>query len=139
MASTMSTLGAAIFAIPLARAAEARGRRISLTLGATAALAGVIVATVAAGVGSFPLLLVGLALAGAANAANLQARFAATDLSLPDHRARHLSVVVWSTTIGAVAGPNLVDPGEWLGNLLRSEERRVGEGGQGGGRRSGRQ
>src|SRR5690606_16824092 len=52
------------------------------------------------------------------NAANLQARFAATDLSLPDHRARHLSVVVWSTTIGAVAGPNLVDPGEWLGSLL---------------------
>lgn len=118
MASTMSTLGAALFAIPLARAAEARGRRISLTVGATAALTGVIVATVAAGVGSFPLLLVGLALAGAASAANLQARFAATDLSLPNHRARHLSVVVWSTTIGAVAGPNLVEPGEWLGGLL---------------------
>lgn len=118
MASTMSTLGAAIFAIPLARAAEARGRRISLTLGATAALTGVVIATIAAGVGSFPLLLVGLALAGAASAANLQARFAATDLSAPDHRARHLSVVVWSTTIGAVAGPNLVEPGEWLGGML---------------------
>lgn len=118
MASTMSTLGAAVFAIPLARAAEARGRRISLTLGAAAALVGVLAATVAAGIGSFPLLLVGLALAGAASAVNLQARFAATDLSQPDHRARHLSVVVWSTTIGAVAGPNLVEPGEWLGGLL---------------------
>ncbi|HRP99400.1 MAG TPA: MFS transporter, partial [Terrimesophilobacter sp.] len=55
MASTMSTLGAALFAIPMARAAEARGRRISLTLGASSALAGVLVATLAAGVGSFPL------------------------------------------------------------------------------------
>lgn len=114
----MSTLGAAIFAIPLARAAAARGRRISLTMGATVALVGVLLATVAAGIMSFPLLLIGLALAGAASAANLQARFAATDLSQPDHRARHLSVVVWSTTIGAVTGPNLIEPGEWLGNML---------------------
>src|SRR5690606_20376556 len=82
------------------------------------ALVGVVTATAAAGFGSFPLLLVGLALTGAASAANLQARFAATDLSLPDHRARHLSIVVWSTTVGAVAGPNLVEPGEWLGGLL---------------------
>ncbi|HRQ00506.1 MAG TPA: MFS transporter [Terrimesophilobacter sp.] len=122
MAATMSTLGAALFAIPMARAAEARGRRISLTLGASSALTGVLVATLAAGVGSFPLLLVGLALAGAASAANLQARFAATDLSLPDHRARHLSLVVWSTTVGAVAGPNLVEPGEWLGAQLGMPE-----------------
>lgn len=87
-------------------------------MGATAALAGVLLATFAAGIVSFPLLLIGLALAGASSAANLQARFAATDLSQPDRRARHLSVVVWSTTVGAVAGPNLVEPGEWLGGML---------------------
>jgi predicted MFS family arabinose efflux permease len=29
-----------------------------------------------------------------------------------------LSLVVWSTTIGAVSGPNLITPGEWLGSLL---------------------
>lgn len=118
MAATMSTLGAAIFAIPLARTAQARGRRISLTTGSLAALAGVTVATIAAALHAFPLLLVGLALAGAASATNLQARFAATDLAEPHHRARHLSIVVWSTTIGAVAGPNLVEPGEWLGQQL---------------------
>ncbi|MBX3094326.1 MAG: MFS transporter [Cryobacterium sp.] len=118
MAATMSTLGAAVFAIPMARAANRRGRRISLTTGAVAALTGVLLATFAAAILSFPLLLVGLALAGAASAANLQARFAATDLSAPDHRARHLSIVMWSTTIGAVAGPNLVEPGEWLGRAL---------------------
>lgn len=118
MAATMSTLGAALFAIPMARAANARGRRISLTIGALAALAGVLLATFAASILSFPLLLVGLALAGAASAANLQARFAATDLSPSDRRARHLSIVMWSTTIGAVAGPNLIEPGEWLGRAL---------------------
>jgi MFS family permease len=40
----------------------------------------------------------------------LQARYAATDLAEPHHRARALSLVVWATTIGAVAGPNLADP-----------------------------
>jgi MFS family permease len=60
-------------------------------------------------------LLVGLTLTGAGSATNLQARFAATDLAQPRHRARHLSLVVWSTTIGAVLGPNLIEPGELIG------------------------
>ena len=48
--------------------------------------------------------------AGAASAAGLQARFAATDLAVDKHRARDLSTVVWATTVGAVVGPNLADP-----------------------------
>ena len=32
---------------------------------------------------------------------------AATDLATPDRRARALSLVVWATTVGAVAGPNI--------------------------------
>jgi MFS family permease len=118
MAATMSTLGAALLAVPLARAAAARGRRVALAGGALLGAFGATFATGAAALGSFPLLLVALALAGASSATNLQARFAATDLAEPTHRARDLSVVVWSTTAGAVLGPNLIEPGEAIGALI---------------------
>ena len=118
MAATMSTLGAALIAVPLARAAQARGRRVALSIGSIVAALGAVLATVAAALGSFPLLLVGLAFAGAGSATNLQARFAATDLAVPLHRARQLSLVVWSTTIGAVLGPNLIEPGESIGAAI---------------------
>ncbi|TBN56061.1 MFS transporter [Glaciihabitans arcticus] len=118
MASTMSTLGAALAAIPLARLAQRSGRRLSLSTGAALAAVGATLTVLAAAVPSLPLLFVGIAFIGMGNAANLQARFAATDLAAPEHRGRDLSVVVWSTTIGAVVGPNLLEPGEALGFAL---------------------
>jgi MFS family permease len=118
MAATMSTLGAAIAAIPLARIAQARGRRPALMTGATLAGIGAIITVLAPMLNVLPLLFVGIALIGMGNAANLQARFAATDLATPNRRGRDLSLVVWSTTIGAVLGPNLLAPGEALGATL---------------------
>ncbi|WP_346960876.1 MFS transporter [uncultured Arthrobacter sp.] len=117
-AATMSTLGAALAAIPLARLALARGRRVSLSTGALIAGAGAVIAISSAALAVFPLLLLGLMLLGSGSAVNLQARFAATDLARPGSRARDLSVVVWSTTIGAVLGPNLFSPGETVGAAL---------------------
>ena len=110
-AATLTTLGSAAAAIPLARLAAARGRRPALTLGALAAAAGSVVAVVAAGIHAFPLLLLGFALLGVGSAVGLQARFAATDAALPERRGRDLSIVVWSTTVGAIVGPNLFGPG----------------------------
>ena len=52
------------------------------------------------------------------NAGNLQSRFAATDLSEPAQRGRDPSSVVWATTVGAVAGPLLLGPGEALGRVI---------------------
>ncbi|MEX5257287.1 MFS transporter [Kocuria arenosa] len=118
MAATMNTLGAALLAVPLARLAQARGRRISLSTGAFTAMAGASITIGAAVLASFPVLLAGLALLGAGSALNLQSRFAATDLAADDTRARDLSLVVWSTTIGAVLGPNLFEPGERIGRAL---------------------
>ena len=118
MAATMSTLGAAVAAVPLARLAVARGRRRSLSAGALIAGTGAVIAIASASVPSFPLLLLGLMLLGAGSAVNLQARFAATDLARPGTRARDLSLVVWSTTIGAVLGPNLFGPGEAVGAAI---------------------
>ena len=118
MASTMSTLGAALVAIPLARLAQRSGRRISLGTGAGLAAAGATLTVLAAALVSLPLLFVGIAFIGMGNAANLQARFAATDLAPPERRGRDLSIVVWSTTIGAVIGPNLLEAGEAIGFQL---------------------
>ncbi|MBP3978234.1 MFS transporter [Microbacterium sp. BLY] len=118
LATASVTLGAALCAIPLARMAARLGRRRALTLGNLFALIGIAVVILAASVRVFPLLLVGILLIGAGNAGNLQSRFAATDLAAPQHRGRDLSIVVWSTTIGGVAGPLLLGPGEIVGQTI---------------------
>ncbi|GAA5149500.1 MFS transporter [Microbacterium pseudoresistens] len=118
LATAATTLGAAICAIPLARMAQALGRRRALTLGNLFALVGVGIVIFAAAIRSFPLLIVGILLIGAGNAGNLQARFAATDLAAPAHRGRDLSIVVWSTTVGGVTGPLMLGPGEALGQII---------------------
>ena len=118
MAATMSTLGAALAAVPLARLASRSGRRISLFTGALLAASGAIVTIVSTMVAFFPLLLVGLALIGVGTAVNLQSRFAATDIANDRTRSRDLSLVVWATTVGAVSGPNLITPGEAVGSFL---------------------
>jgi MFS family permease len=73
---------------------------------------------VAAVTGNFPLLIVGMLLFGSGNATSLQSRYAAADLAAPWHRARLLSLVLWTTTIGSVAGPNLAQPGKRLAETL---------------------
>ena len=57
--------------------------------------------------GSIPLLFLGFFLFGGATAANFQARYAAVDLAPAALRGRHLSLIVWATTLGAVVGPSL--------------------------------
>ena len=117
-AATFSTLGSAIWAIPLARLAYGRGRRVSLATGAGFAITGAIAVINAAGLRSFPLLLIGIFLLGAGSATSLQARFAATDIPSAGKTGRSIGLVVWATTVGAVTGPNLFGPGEELGNAL---------------------
>ncbi|WP_337003301.1 MULTISPECIES: MFS transporter [unclassified Microbacterium] len=118
LATASVTLGAALCAIPLARLAARVGRRRALTLGNLFALVGIAVVILAASLRVFPLLLAGILMIGAGNAGNLQSRFAATDLAAPQHRGRDLSIVVWSTTIGGVAGPLLLGPGEIVGQAV---------------------
>lgn len=117
-AATFSTLGAAAWAIPLARLAFARGRSVALATGAALAIAGAALVITAAAVEIFPLLLIALFMLGAGSAVGLQARFAATDLPSNRSTGRDLSVVVWATTFGAVIGPNLFGPGEIVGHAI---------------------
>lgn len=122
LAVTMSTLGAAVAAIPLARVAMQRGRRLALTMGAAIAIFGGSLIIVAGGLMSLPLVLLGLLGLGVGGAVNLQARFAVTDYSSAENRGRDLSMVVWATTIGAIIGPNLNGVGVALGDALGMPE-----------------
>lgn len=119
MAATTGTLGAALFAVPLAALALPRGRRVSLSTAGIIASLGAVIVVAAAGLRNLLLLFAGLTLMGAAQALNLQARFAAADLAEPASRGRDLSLVVWATTLGVIIGPNLFEPGDaldtWLG------------------------
>lgn len=118
LGATMSTVGAAIFAIPLAKMVGTRGRVFSLSLGTVIAIVGAALAIVAAETAQFALLLVAFVFIGASIAAGFQVRFAAADVSTVANRGRNISLVVWSTTIGAVAGPNLLPLGSETGRAL---------------------
>ena len=116
--TTAQVLGTALLTIPVARATAARGRRVGLRWGLAVAFVGAALVLVAAVLRSFPLFAVGMFLFGGGTTANNQARYAAADLAAPLHRGRDLSIVVWATTIGSVAGPNLVGPGKALAHRL---------------------
>lgn len=119
LVQTFQVLGTAVAAYLLARLMSGHGRRVGLVSGYLLGAVGAVLAVVAGVVGSMPLLLLGALLLGATTAANSSSRYAATDLAPERSRARALSMVVWATTIGAVAGPNLAGLGarmaRWLG------------------------
>ena len=110
LAQTAQVLGAAVISFLLAPVMARRGRRAGLVTGYLVGAGGGLLAVVSGVVGSMPLLLAGAVMLGAGTAANSAARYAATDLATDATRARSLSLVVWATTIGAVAGPNLTGP-----------------------------
>lgn len=118
MSTVMLTIGAAVFTMPLASIAARSGRRPALTVGWIAGAGGAALTVLGAEADSLPLLLLGLVFFGASTAANLQSRFAAVDRADPRQIGRALSIVVWSTTIGAVIGPNLTGPGARLARAV---------------------
>ncbi|WP_130012792.1 MFS transporter [Serinicoccus sediminis] len=118
LATTTQVLGGALFTIPVAALMGRRGRRAGLAAAYLVGGVGAALAITATTVGAFWLLLVGTTLFGASTTANSQARYAATDLAVPERRGRQLSWVVWATTIGSVLGPNMVGPGKAVAGAL---------------------
>lgn len=107
LAPSTGVVGAALLALPATAIVRHRGRRPSLTAAYLVAALGALIIVIAAVQNVAPLLFAGYFLFGGATAAGLQARYAAVDLAPPQLRGRHLSAIVWATTIGAIAGPNL--------------------------------
>jgi len=117
LAQTSSVLGAAALALPLARLTARGGRRLALSAGFVAGVIGSLFAIYGGSQKNIFFMLLGTFLVGAASASGYQARFAAVDLATNETRAKQLSFVVWGSTVGAVTGPNLMEP---AGNLAES-------------------
>lgn len=117
-AQAASTLGSAVVAVPAARLAVARGRRMSLS--ATYLLSGIGAAIVVMGSAwAVPaLVVIGMLGFGAGQAASLQARFAGVDLATAATRGRTLSMLLFAVTVGGIVGPNLAGPtGRWASSM----------------------
>ncbi|MBP1904547.1 MFS family permease [Paenibacillus turicensis] len=108
--AALFTLGSAAAAFIVGRLSQRFGRRIGLAAGFIAGGVGAAGVVFAALWEQIALLFVSLLIYGAGTATNLQARYAGTDLALPHQRAKAISTALVFTTIGAVAGPNLVEP-----------------------------
>lgn len=108
--TALFTAGAALGAAVIGRVSQRLGRRPGLALGHGIAALGS-AGVVAAAAGQFAaLLLVSLFVYGAGTATGLLARYAGADLAPPERRGRATGTVLLATTLGAVAGPNLVGP-----------------------------
>jgi len=110
LAQTTTVLGAAMMALPLARLTQKGGRRLSLISGFSIGGLGAVLAILGGIHKVLFLMLAGSFFIGAASASGYQARFAAIDLATTENRSRNLSFVVWGSTVGAVTGPNLMQP-----------------------------
>ncbi|MET8357186.1 MFS transporter [Micromonospora sp. NPDC005171] len=106
VAQSAGVVGAALLAVPVTRIMARHGRRPGLVLAYAVGAVGGLLVVLAAATRWVPLIFVGMLLFGGGTAANLQARYTAVDLAEPARRGRQLSLIVWATTIGAVAAPN---------------------------------
>ncbi|MGN9776701.1 MFS transporter [Micromonospora sp. H33] len=106
LAQSAAVVGGALLAVPVTRIMNGHGRRPGLAVAYLVGAVGAVLVVVATVTRSVPLLFLGMLFFGGGTAANLQARYTAVDLADPARRGRQLSVIVWATTIGAVAAPN---------------------------------
>jgi MFS family permease len=107
--ATLFTIGSAAAAFIVGRLSQRDGRRTGLTIGFMSGGLGALGVVISAITNSILLLFVSLFIYGAGTATNLQARYAGTDLASQNQRATAISFILVSTTVGAFAGPNLVD------------------------------
>ena len=115
MATATVTTGTAFMAQFLSRIMGRGGRRRGFVAGYGMAVCGGLVAAVGTQQRWLPVFLAGLFLYGSGQAANLLARYAATDLAEPEERGRAMSRILFASTFGAIFGPILVVPAQHLG------------------------
>ncbi|GAB3653795.1 MFS transporter [Glycomyces tarimensis] len=107
---TALVAGAAVAAAVSSRLAVPFGRRRTLAAGAAAATSGSLIVTWGAVASSLSLMLAGCVLLGAGTATVMLGRYAAAELAPEATRPRAMASVLLATTVGAIAGPNLLDP-----------------------------
>lgn len=115
--AALLTLGSALTSFLVGRLTGKVGRRSGLAIGFFAGGIGAAGVVFAAVLNNAVLLFLSLFVYGAGTASNMIARYAGTDLAMPQQRATAVSIAMVSTTFGAVAGPNLV---EVMGNFAET-------------------
>ena len=115
LATATTTIGTAVMSQVLSRYMIRKGRRPGLRNGYALGTVGAILAAVGAEQYNLFIFLVGLFLFGNGQAANLLARYTATDLAVPEERGRAMSRIVFASTFGAVFAPLLIGPAEAAG------------------------
>ena len=108
--AALFTLGSAGAAMLVGNISEARGRRPGLGVGYLLGALGGAGIVLAAVLDAPVLLLLSLVVYGSGSATNLLARYAGGDLAPAERRGTAVSTILVATTLGAVAGPNLVAP-----------------------------
>jgi MFS family permease len=86
------------------------GRRPGLAAGYVVGVIGALIAVAGVVSRSFPILLLGCVFVGFGNSSNQLSRYAAADMYPAKRRASAIGLVVWGSTIGAVIGPQLIEP-----------------------------
>ncbi|GAA1673283.1 MFS transporter [Glycomyces endophyticus] len=107
---TVLVAGSAVAATAASRLSVPFGRRRTLAAGAAVAAAGSTAVAAAALTSSLALVLIGCALLGAGTGTVMLGRYAAAELVPEALRPKAMASILAATTIGAVAGPNLLAP-----------------------------
>lgn len=110
--------GSAVAALVLSALTRRVGRRLALAGGLAVALTGSVVAMAGGAALHLPVVLVGSLLLGAGNTVVMLSRYAAADLVSSEARGRAMGAVLAATTVGSVAGPNLLAPAGGLAIAL---------------------
>ncbi|WP_091050677.1 MFS transporter [Glycomyces sambucus] len=107
---TVLVAGSAAAAAFASRLSIRFGRRRTLSAGAAVAAAGSLAIAAAALTSSLAIVLIGCALLGAGTGTVMLGRYAAAEQVPESLRPKAMASILAATTIGAVAGPNLLAP-----------------------------
>ncbi|MBV1853523.1 MFS transporter [Catellatospora tritici] len=103
-------IGSAVGTLTLAAVMARHGSRIALFVGYAVAVVGAVVAGYAVAAGSATVLMTGMLLLGIGNGGAQLSRYCAADLYPPDRKGFAVGLIVWGGTVGALIGPNLIEP-----------------------------
>lgn len=118
----LAVVGTAVGTTVLSATVPRHGRRPALFTGYAAGSGGAAVAGLGLAISSLPVLIAGMTILGFGQSSAQIARYAAADMAPAGRHGSAVSWVVWAGTIGAVAGPALLDPsGRFAESLGRSE------------------